>query len=96
MYKVFCIQNKNGGGLMEIKVCIGSACHLKGSYEVIKKLQAYITKHHLENQVDLKSSFCLGNCSSAVSVQINQNEVESVSPENVEIMMEKWVKACNL
>ncbi len=81
---------------MEIKVCIGSACHLKGSYEVIKRLQAYITKHHLEEKVDLKSSFCLGNCGKAVAVQINDGEIESVSPENVENEMDRWVSACHL
>ena len=27
---------------MEIKVCIGSSCHLRGSYEVIEKLKQLI------------------------------------------------------
>ncbi|MBF4692683.1 (2Fe-2S) ferredoxin domain-containing protein [Fusibacter ferrireducens] len=72
---------------MEIKVCIGSACHLKGSYDVIKKFQAYITKHQLEETIILKSSFCLGKCSEAVSVQIDSDEVISMTPDAVEPFM---------
>ncbi len=72
---------------MEIKVCIGSACHLKGSYDVIKKFQAYITKHQLEETIILKSSFCLGKCSDAVSVQIDSEDVISITPDAVENLM---------
>lgn len=77
---------------MEIKVCIGSACHLKGSYDVIKKLQAYITKHQLDQTVTLKSSFCLGKCSDAVSIQVDADDVISMTPENVENFMNQLVK----
>lgn len=77
---------------MEIKVCIGSACHLKGSYDVIKKFQAYITKHQLDEAIILKSSFCLGKCSEAVSVQINSDEIISMTPEAVEGFMDQLKK----
>lgn len=55
---------------MVIHVCIGSACHLKGSYEIIKKLETMIERHQLTNHVTVKSSFCLGNCTEAVSAKI--------------------------
>lgn len=69
---------------MIIQVCIGSACHLKGSYEVIKTMQRVIEKENLEDRITLKSSFCLGQCSQAVSVQVDQQEVTSVSPQTAE------------
>lgn len=76
---------------MEIKVCIGSACHLKGSYEVIKKIQAYLRKNKLEDKVILKSSFCLGHCSKAVSVQIEEDYV-AMSPESVESILASYLE----
>lgn len=69
---------------MVVQVCIGSACHLKGSYEVIQKLKAKIAEGQLEDQVLLKSSFCLGQCAQAVSVKIDDEPVYSVSPDTVE------------
>jgi len=72
---------------MEIKICIGSACHLKGSYEVIKNCQEYIAAHDLTSVIELKSAFCLGRCSEAVSVLVDANEVFSISPETCEGFM---------
>lgn len=69
---------------MVIQVCIGSACHLKGSYEVISTMKKVIDERALQDQVELKSSFCLGNCSDAVSVKVNDDEVNSVVPEEAE------------
>ncbi|MDM8533714.1 NAD(P)H-dependent oxidoreductase subunit E [Clostridiaceae bacterium HSG29] len=77
---------------MEIKVCIGSACHLKGSYEVIKNIENYISEHNLEEKIVLKSSFCLAKCSAAVSVEIDNDEIISMSPQGVNMIMEKIVK----
>jgi len=72
---------------MEIKICIGSACHLKGSYEVIKNCQAYIETHNLQAAIELKSAFCLGQCSGAVSVLVDGNTLFSILPESVESFM---------
>jgi len=74
---------------MEIKVCIGSACHLKGSYEVIKRCQEYNEKNDLSSKIELKSAFCLGKCSEAVSVQIDGDEIQSLSPEKVADFMKQ-------
>ena len=67
-----------------INVCIGSACHLKGSYNVINGLKERIEKNNLEDKVIVKASFCLGVCTKAVSVQINDSQVYSVNEENLE------------
>jgi NADH:ubiquinone oxidoreductase subunit E len=67
-----------------IQVCIGSACHLKGSYDVINKLQNIIREKKLENQIVIKAAFCLGECTKAVSVKVNNNPIQSLNEEGVE------------
>ncbi len=74
---------------MEIKICIGSACHLKGSYEVIKNCQTYIETNNLQSTIELKSAFCLGKCSEAVSVQVDGTEIFSIRPETTEAFMKQ-------
>jgi NADH:ubiquinone oxidoreductase subunit E len=83
---------------MEIKVCVGSACHLKGSYLVIEKIQEYIKKNNLDNKIELKASFCLGKCTSNVSVLINNELLSHLETINnvIEIMQEKLEKASSL
>nr|WP_197068313.1 NAD(P)H-dependent oxidoreductase subunit E [Candidatus Soleaferrea massiliensis] len=69
--------------MMKVNVCIGSACHLRGSYSVINALQELVKDNKLEDQVEICAVFCLGHCTQAVSVQIDGGEIESVSPDNV-------------
>jgi len=76
---------------MEVRVCIGSACHLKGSYKVIKKLKEIIAVKDMEKDVILKSDFCLGKCSDGVSVKIDNSEVDSVYIESVEEFFNKKI-----
>ena len=66
---------------MVITVCIGSSCHIKGSRKVVEELQNLIQAYKVSNDVELKGSFCMGNCVKGVSVQI-ENEIFSLSPEN--------------
>lgn len=65
--------------MVNVSVCIGSACHVKGSYNVINAFQQIIEEYDLSNNVELKAVFCLGHCSDAVSVKIDDGEVFSVS-----------------
>lgn len=77
---------------MLVKICIGSACHLKGSYDIINYLKEHIAEDNLEEKITLKASFCLGKCSEAVSVQVNEDSIQSVSPDLVESFYETLVK----
>ena len=77
--------------MMKVNVCIGSACHLKGSYSVINALQELVKENKLEDQVEICAVFCLGHCTQAVSVQIDDGEVESVNPDNVQDFFEMHV-----
>lgn len=67
-----------------IQVCIGSACHLKGSYSVISKLQEVVAQKKLEDQIVIKAAFCLGECTQAVSVKVNDGPIQSLHAEDVE------------
>lgn len=65
--------------MIQVHVCIGSACHIKGSYNVINSLQQLIEEYGVATKVEVESSFCLGHCTQAVSVRINDGDVHSVS-----------------
>lgn len=68
---------------MDIQVCIGSVCHLKGSYDIINKLEALIDKNQLSDRVKIKAAFCLGECVGAVSVKVDE-DIYSVQPDTVD------------
>ena len=78
--------------IMVIEVCIGSACHVKGSYDVINSLQNLVDDYSISDKVEIHAVFCLGNCANAVSVRID-DEIYSVSPSSVKEFFEKNVLA---
>ena len=65
--------------MIVINVCIGSACHIKGSYNVINSLQQLTEEYGVTDKVDTRAAFCLGHCTQSVSVRIGDGEVQSVS-----------------
>ncbi|GMQ64429.1 (2Fe-2S) ferredoxin domain-containing protein [Vallitalea maricola] len=69
--------------MLTINICIGSACHLKGSYSVISKLQELVKNQSLEDKVEIKGAFCLGRCTEAVSVKVD-DKIYSVCPTTTE------------
>lgn len=77
---------------MEIKVCIGSACHLKGAYAVVKEFQRIIAERNLEDYITLKGSFCLNHCTEAVSTQVNNEAIISMDVSNVRNLIDKIVE----
>lgn len=76
---------------MDIHVCIGSACHLKGSYDVIKEFQRVIKNNKLDDKITLKGAFCLNHCTKAVSTKIDDGEVQSMSVDKVEPLIKELV-----
>ena len=48
--------------MLFVQVCVGSSCHLKGSQEIVELLEAAVAEHHIEDEVVLSGSFCIGKC----------------------------------
>ena len=67
---------------MKITVCIGSSCHIKGSRQVVEKLQQLIGENKIGDKAELSGTFCMGKCQQGVCVTVN-DEFYSVTPESV-------------
>ena len=68
---------------MKVTVCIGSSCHIKGSRQVVEKLQTLIEANKLSDKVELGGTFCMGKCQQGVCVTVDEG-FHSVTPENAE------------
>ena len=74
---------------MVLSVCVGSSCHLKGSYDVIETFKRLIEKHSVGDKIELRACFCLGRCSDGVAEKADGNYILNVNGANAE---EKFVK----
>lgn len=77
---------------MIIRVCIGSSCHLKDSPEIVELLQKAVDEYHLENEVTLAGSFCIGKCNPVgVTVQVDDDIHVGITKENFNDFLQKQV-----
>ena len=77
---------------MTILVCVGSSCHLSGSYDIIELFKKAISENHLEDKVTLKATFCLGKCGiHGVSCKIDDNSITGVNKDNFNEVFQEHV-----
>ena len=77
---------------MTVLICVGSSCHLKGSYDIIELMKARLAKEGLEDKVDLKGTFCLGKCGIAgVSIQVDEQIITGVTKDNFDDVFNKHI-----
>lgn len=67
--------------MLELSVCIGSSCHLKGSYNIIQIFQQLIEEYKIHDKIDFKATFCMKQCQNdGVSVSFNGSS-NHIKPE---------------
>ena len=79
------------GENMKVYVCVGSSCHLRGSYDIIQLMKDLLKKNGLEDSVELSAAFCLGKCTQGVSVKVDDEIICGVSRENFDEVFNQYV-----
>ncbi len=69
--------------MVKISVCIGSACHLKGSYNVINGIQQAAEKNGVTGDVTINGTFCTENCGCKGVAVLVDDEYYGVDPTKV-------------
>ena len=69
--------------MLFVQVCVGSSCHIKGSADIVELLEKAVDEYHLEDEVVLSGSFCVGKCNRiGVTIQVNDDVFVGVTREN--------------
>ncbi len=77
--------------MRNIVICVGNSCYSKGSCGIARELRKLIEKYNLSD-VTVSASFCMKHCSpEGVSMQIDGNVVNGVTPENLGDVFAKYV-----
>lgn len=70
--------------MKSLYICMGSACHQKGVYDVLETLKKLISEKNLDVEIELKGAFCLGPCENAIVIKYKNILFEKISPKNIE------------
>ena len=69
--------------MLFVQICVGSSCHIKGSHEIVELFEKYIEEYHLEDEVVLSGSFCIGQCNRiGVTIQVDDDVHVGITREN--------------
>ena len=79
------------GKKLELKVCVGSSCHVKGAADTLKSLEKLIRANNIEKLIDLRAELCLANCVEAPNVMVNDKVYGGITPDIVESFFEEVI-----
>lgn len=78
-----------------IEICNGTGCFLKGSNEILKAAENLLNlqegEKSIDGKIELKTVSCLGYCSDAPVVRINNKIYGNMSREKMEELLNKYL-----
>ena len=78
--------------MLIVQICVGSSCYLKGSQDIVELLQNAVAEHHIEDEVVLSGSFCIGKCNrEGVTVQVDDDIHVGITRENFREFFQKHI-----
>ncbi len=74
---------------VEISVCVGTSCYLKGSQNILRALIKHIEDEGLNHLVDVKATFCFERCGRGPTVQVGETVIEKCTFEKAKDVLAK-------
>ncbi len=69
------LLNDPNSNTLEIGVCIGTNCFIKGSQKLLSKLMNYVEEKGIAEKVNLHANFCMESCEHGPSVTVGNNKI---------------------
>ncbi|OOC44899.1 [FeFe] hydrogenase, group A [Thermosipho sp. 1074] len=75
-----------------VKVCLGTSCYSKGSYEILSELIKLANEEEWAKDLEIKGTFCLENCGKSPNVIVNDKIVSEANIEKIKEVLKEDVK----
>jgi NADH-quinone oxidoreductase subunit G len=76
-----------------VRVCVGTSCFLRGSQATLTALLRDIAARGLEDDVDVRASFCFENCAGGPSVSVGGKLISAATLQRVRDELERALTA---
>lgn len=76
---------------VQVSVCIGTNCYLKGSYDTLSCLVKLAQENGVADRLDFKATFCFEKCKKSPNVQVGDEIHGEVTPDIAEIFFTETV-----
>ncbi|HBT16874.1 MAG TPA: ferredoxin [Firmicutes bacterium] len=76
---------------VDIAVCVGTCCYLKGSYDTLKKFMTQADEAKVREKINLHATFCLEGCEQSPSIKVNNEIINGVTPDQAETVFKEKI-----
>jgi NADH-quinone oxidoreductase subunit G len=81
------------GGRLNIRVCVGTNCFVKGSQAVLQALLHHVEENDLGHLVDIRAAFCTEKCDEGPTVTIGDRHVSKCSVNEAIATVDEMLQA---
>ena len=79
---------------VEVSVCVGTSCFLRGSQSLLKRLADYVESRDLDDAVEVQATFCFEHCDRGPTVRVGGQVIEHCTFETARDAIDEALKAC--
>ncbi|MFN3699033.1 MAG: [Fe-Fe] hydrogenase large subunit C-terminal domain-containing protein, partial [Dictyoglomus sp.] len=77
---------------IRVRVCLGTSCYLKGSYNILSELIDIVRKEEWAKNIEVVGTFCTENCSNAPNILVDDILISRADINKVKEMLMDYVK----
>ncbi len=78
---------------LEIRVCVGTSCYLKGAQDILHHMTRYIQEKNLQDIVQVKATFCFEKCNKGPTVKVGAATITHCDVAKAVAAVEKALEA---
>jgi len=79
---------------VQVSVCVGTSCFLRGSQTLLKRLADYVESGDLDDTVEIQATFCFEHCDRGPTVRVGEQVIEHCTFDLAYEAIEGELKAC--
>jgi NADH-quinone oxidoreductase subunit G len=87
------IMIDNNDSKINVGICIGTNCFMRGSQDILRKLMNYVLEHKLGDIVAVQPSFCMEHCDQGPNVVVGD---KIISEANADVIIKELEKQLDL
>ncbi len=77
--------------VVDVGVCIGTNCYIKGSWKLLEGLAAELKRRGLLERCRVKARFCTGQCQDGPNITIGRQIISTVNPDDAAGIIDRYV-----
>ncbi len=83
------LSDVNGEASLEVNVCFGTGCFLKGSQKLLHDVLEHIRENDLNDLVNVSASFCFERCDRGPTIKVGDEVIERCTPQMVKEIIDR-------